>query len=260
MMGRVCRLSPSSLLIPLLCRSSSSSPPSRPLSLSLLSAVFIHELSDSLAQLTSTEKSDLLIVLEREAKREKNIDSRVKEQKLKERQALKADPSQQKLAAPGTPGSAARLPEGADKEGAGLGLMGQQTAAAMEKAAAAKGDQSASTAELAEKGKEAAEVDESALGEIEKEFFEILGMATDQPPPADAPAADDAPAAPPADAAPADAEPADAEPAETPPAEEPAAEEEGEENVGFLRKVARAVDERTDAGLEAKLDEAIDGK
>ncbi|KAA6381888.1 MAG: putative Dynein intermediate chain 3, ciliary, partial [Streblomastix strix] len=50
-------------------------------------SVHIHELSDTLSLLQPNEKTDLLTVFEREAKREKNIDSRNKEMRLKEKQA-----------------------------------------------------------------------------------------------------------------------------------------------------------------------------
>jgi dynein intermediate chain 2 len=48
-------------------------------------SVYVHELSDSLCVQGASEKQDLLAVFEREAKREKNVDARVKEQRLREK-------------------------------------------------------------------------------------------------------------------------------------------------------------------------------
>jgi hypothetical protein len=69
--------------------------------------VFVHELSDSLSQLTLLVKSDLVAVLEQEAKRKKNSELYVEKQKLKKRRTLKAEQSAQKLAVPAAPGSEA---------------------------------------------------------------------------------------------------------------------------------------------------------
>ncbi|KAK2959260.1 putative Dynein intermediate chain 3, ciliary [Blattamonas nauphoetae] len=141
-------------------------------------SIYIHELSDSLCQITDTEKTDVLNVLEREAKREKNVDARKKEQQLKERQAAKLEG--------GGGGGDARTPSAAGNRTStpggfgvseGLGTMGSQTQQALERP---KTKASRKVVEEEEDEDAIDEIDEGELGDVEKEFMEKVKVDEDE--------------------------------------------------------------------------------
>ncbi|KAH7831056.1 dynein intermediate chain IC70 [Monocercomonoides exilis] len=222
--------------------------------------VYIHELSDSLCTLQPTEKSDLLAVLEREAKREKNVDARIKEQRLKERQSgggRTDSASGGRVMTPLTPSSGGGGMGGAaaEGEGAGLGLMGAQTVAAI-------GGPPATPASAKQKKREVSEepepenVDEKELDDIEKEFYEMLGLEVEgkEEEPQETEEKEEPPQETQEEP---EAQEAQEEQQPEQPQEEPEGGEEDDKTPSFLRKVVRKVDEKTSIGLEDKLDDKL---
>lgn len=127
--------------------------------------VYINDVSESLYVLGTNDKTDLLVVLEREAKREKNVDARMKELRLKERKE-----------GGGAPGAASGSAAGAAKPttpGTPEGPSGSAGSAAR---SPIRSSSSGVLQPMQVNADEDYDISEGDLGAIEKEFFEKVSQ------------------------------------------------------------------------------------